>query len=96
MLNKYSREDEANLPEFKSHDEAREYFKKKHGSDFMMIGSDEIDGEKIYYYALILNREEYNKGMERLERTGYADGLSLLNSYQKIEIWENGNIHMIH
>lgn len=93
---KYSREDEASLPDFKSHDEARAYFKDKHGDDFMMTGSDFIDGEKIYFYALVLNRDDYEKGMEELERIGYSYGLSLINSYQKIEIWESGNIHMIH
>lgn len=95
-MKKYSREDEANLPDFSSHDEAREYFKEKHGSDFVMTDSEIINGQKIYFYALILNRDDYEKGMQRLATTGYTDGLSLMNSYQKIEIWEDGSIHMIH
>lgn len=95
-MKKYSREDEANLPSFSSHDEARKYFKEKHGSNFQMIDSEVINGQKYYFYNLILDEKAYNNGMEELTEKGYTSGLELMNSYQKIEIREDGFVHMIH
>ena len=96
MTQKYSREDEANLPEFKSYEEAWAYFKEKHGKAFQMVDSEVIDGEKIYFYNLILDRETYERCMKEMENNGYSSGLDLIMSYQRIEIWEDGRIHMIH
>ncbi|MEH7114531.1 hypothetical protein V7124_19520 [Neobacillus niacini] len=96
MAEKYSRTDEHNLPDFKSHDEARRFLKEKHGRALQLVGKEEIDGEMIYFYDLILNREVYVKGMNELIMKGHSSGLEFLMSSQRIEIWEDGRIHMIH
>lgn len=92
-----SREEEYALPEFKSHTEARSYFKEKYGDDFHMMNSDVIDGEKIYFYKLILDRKAHKKLMDQLMEKGYGEMTKeMMFSSQDIQIFENGNIHIVH
>ena len=92
-----SREEEAKLPKFNSHAEARMYFKDKYGADFMITNSEVIDGEKIYFYKLILDREAYCDMMAHLEVNGYVPANEkYLFSSQDIQIHENGFVHIIH
>lgn len=92
-----SREEEYNLPQFKSHEEARSFFKDKYGDDFQMTDSSEIDGEKIYFYKLILNRKAYKEFNEQLRENGYAKmNKEMMFSSQDIQIFESGHIHIVH
>lgn len=92
-----SREEEYALPKFKSHQEARAYFKDKYGEDFQLMDSDVIDGEKIYFYKLILNKEALEEMYRQIEEKGYASGTTeMMFSSQDIQIWENGGIHIVH
>ncbi|TKI73673.1 hypothetical protein FC701_36825, partial [Bacillus mycoides] len=43
-----SREEEVEIPNFKSHEEARTYFKEKYGDAFQISESFKIDGEQVY------------------------------------------------
>ena len=56
---KISREEESNIPDFTSHDEARAYFKDRFGNNFQIISSKEFEDRKIYFYDLILDKERY-------------------------------------
>ena len=47
-----TREEEHNLPDFTSHDEARAYFKQRYGDKFQLEDSVEINGRKLYFYQL--------------------------------------------
>jgi hypothetical protein len=91
-----SRKEEYELPEFKSHDEARAYFKEKYGDNFQMMDSDYIDGKKIYFYKLIVNKKEWEKGIKEMQENGYTSGMGFAMAAQPIEIWEDGGIHIIH
>ena len=94
---KISRKAEAEIPEFNSHETAREYFKNKYGNHFMMTGSEFIDDQKVYFYSLILDRKTFEDGHEQMAKDGFmADALNFMNSYQPIEIFEDGRIHIIH
>ena len=92
-----SREEEARLPDFKSHADAREYFKDKYGSDFQMIDSFMIDGQKVYSYKLILDSNSYYDMIAELEANGYL-GMSerYLFCSQDIQISEDGHVHIAH
>lgn len=92
-----SREEEANFPDFKSHDEARKFFKDKYADNFQMIDSGFIGDEKIYYYKLILNREVYLDMIKELNKNGFT-GMTeeRLFSTQDIQIFENGHLHIVH
>jgi hypothetical protein len=83
------------LPEFKSHDEARQWFKQRFGDNFFMTESEVINGEKTYFYHLVMDRESYFKGMQELKEKGYAEGIELINSYHPIEINEKGSVHIV-
>lgn len=43
-----SREEEAEIPDFKSHEEARKYFKERYGDAFQLSEPFKIDGEQVY------------------------------------------------
>lgn len=95
MVKPISREDEANIPAFSSHNDAIEYFKDKYGSDFLY---EEYDSE-CYFFCLILDHEAFRKGRNAMAKgeplTG-DDALSFIYSYQSIQIFDNGNVHIVH
>ena len=92
-----TREDEANIPTFHSHEEARSWFKEKYGDRFIMTGSQE-DGEgTVYFYSLILDVDKYNEFQRKMaEEGGLIGEMELMFSYQSIEITSDGYIHVIH
>jgi hypothetical protein len=90
-----SRKFEENLPDFSSHDEARKYFKEQYGDNFMLTNSEIIDGEKIYFYYLVVHRENFDRFMRELNEKGSTTGDEGSLSYHNVEIWENGNIHIV-
>ncbi|MCM3358665.1 hypothetical protein [Psychrobacillus sp. MER TA 171] len=95
-ITRYNRRDEDNLPNFLSHEEARGYFKQKYGDAFIMTDSQEIGGKKLYFYRLILDPQTYKENINELLNKGNIRGIEFLNSYQSIEIFEDGGIHIIH
>lgn len=96
MAEKISREEEAKIPRFESHKEARKWFVMKYGDDFEYCTS-EIYGEEIcYFYNLILDREVYEAENRKLIERRLGDAMALLNSYQSIEIMTTGAVHIIH
>lgn len=107
-VRKISREDEARLPTFSSHAEARKHFVGKYGDNFAAVDSFLINDERICYeYHLVLDRDAYTKGMRALYKStrGSTDSSTssdiasadqLLHSYQKIEIMDDGSVHILH
>lgn len=107
---KISREEEARLPGFSSHVEAREHFSRKYGASFVAIDSFPLGDKRICYeYHLVLDREAYARGMRALYKLsqgeaesstssspGTTSGIQLLHSYQKIEIMDDGSVHILH
>lgn len=92
-----SREEEHQLPRFESHSEARIYFKNIYGANFMITDSDIIDGEKIYFYKLILDREAYYDMIAELEVNGIVKmSERYLFCSQDIQISESGSVHIVH
>ena len=94
---KISRQAEAEFPEFDSHEHARKFCKNKYGDSFVMASSEMIGDEKVYFYHLILDRQQYFDGFQKLKEDGFiTDSLDFMNSYQPVEIFEDGRIHVIH
>ncbi|EJP81998.1 hypothetical protein [Bacillus cereus] len=92
-----SREAESQIPSFSSHDEARSWFKGIYGDSFQLTDSEIIEGQKCYFYFLILDESEFLRGQNDLQKNGFmADASKYLGSYQKIEIFEDGRIHIVH
>lgn len=91
-----TRKFEQELPDFQSHTDARKWFKKRFGDNFVLTDSQIIDGEKIYFYHLIIDRTAYESGMKKLSEEGYVSGMDLPMSYHPIEISETGLVHIVY
>lgn len=95
MVKPISREDEANIPVFTSHSEAIEYFKERYGSDLLY---EDYDSD-CYFFCLILNHEAFRRGRKAMSKGEPLTGdvaLSFIHSYQPIQIFDNGNVHIVH
>ena len=90
-----SRQEEAELPTFKSHEEASHYFEEKYGEKFVFEESSDIGDGICFFYRLITDEEAYIKGASELNANGYV-GMEFMNSYQPIQIMEDGSIHIVH
>ena len=92
-----SREEESKLPKFKSHQEAREYFKNIYGANFQLEDTGEWDGEKLYFYKLILDMETYIDMIEELKMNGMV-AMNEKRAFcsQDIQISESGSVHIVH
>ena len=91
-----SRQAEAELPGFMSHEEAQNYLQNKYGERFVMVSSDVIDEMKVYFHALVLEPSVFEEGQKKIRQGEYDLGEEYLESYQSIEIFEDGRIHIIH
>lgn len=89
---------EANLPVFRSHEEAREYFKAEFGNDFVLHEPRHSYDEKIFIYHLILDRVSYEKGIKKFQERKWSladnDCYNFLFSYQPVQIDEDGNVYI--
>lgn len=94
---KISRQAESEIPDFTSHELAREYFKNKYGNQFILMSSEVIGDQKVYFYSLLLDQKVFEDGQKQMLKDGFmADALDFMNSYQPVEIFEDGGIHIIH
>jgi len=94
---KISRQAEAEIPEFASYAEVQKYFAKKYGEKFFLANIEMINDEEVFFYHLILDEKEYYAGREKLAKDGCIhDSLNFMNSYQPIENFHDGRIHVIH
>ena len=96
MVQKITREEEAKLPAFDSHEEARVYFKDRYGNDFILIGSETIMGEKCFFYYNILDREAFIEGTRKIQAGIHDASLEYLKSHQPVQITESGSVHIVH
>ena len=110
VIRAITREEEAELPTFRSHQAARDYFVAKYGDAFeiedsFIVGQGD-DATICYRYNLVLNREVYERGVRELMRgimtdmpsssTAGVSAMEFLASYQSIEIMLEGDVHVIH
>lgn len=99
-IDKITREAEAALPKFRSHREARLWFKVKYGDAFEIddsfVAGEGSESTICYRYNLILDRGLYEEGLRQLAQGSMMDAMDFLASYQSIEIMLDGNVHVIH
>jgi hypothetical protein len=101
-----TRDFDSTIPAFDSHDDAFAWFKSKFGKDFQFTGTDIINGEKCYFYHLIGHRKDYEFYQEYLKRAGRvayqiteqneAISENGMFSYNSVEIWESGGVHVVY
>ncbi|MCZ1269259.1 MULTISPECIES: hypothetical protein [Paenibacillus] len=91
-----SRKFEADLPLFKSHEEARTFFKGLFGDQFMLQGSEGIGADKIYFYTIIHNRLAWEKGITELTESGSTSGIEFAMSSQDVQLNSDGRLHIVY
>ncbi len=98
-----SREEAAEIPNFKSHEEARKYFKERYGDAFQLSEPFKIDGEQVYSYMYIVDKEKFNEMQDymdkhntRLINAGDPETEGFMESYQSILIFEDGRLSITH
>lgn len=97
MLDKWiSREEENNLPRFGSYKEARVFFEKKYGDNFVVDTVELIGEEKCYFCSLIVDRKSFDEMQELLRKGMPISENRFLACAQPIQIMESGSIHIVH
>lgn len=98
MVKKISRQEESHLPAFSSHNDAAMYFFNQYKKSFKFIDSELIGGVRCFFYHLVINHEVYERGTDMLSRGSVSGdfGMQFLMSYQPIEIFEDGRVHLVH
>lgn len=91
-----TRKFDQDLPEFSSHQEARNWFKDLFGDDFMLTDSMDIDGEKMWDYELVIDRPAWKKGMKEMNEKGFSSGVEFMMATHTIQIFDSGKIHVVH
>lgn len=95
---------EKEIPEFKSHDEARTWFKEKFGDNFFMVEIMTVDDQKLYRYHLVTDRAAYDafqkKQQAAMEKQGFyalqEEDMAGFMSNNTVEIFEDGSIHIVY
>lgn len=90
-----SRKFEDDLPSFNSHKEVRLFFKDLFGDNFMLKSTDNINGDKIYFYTIIHDRKTWESGLKELDRNGFVSGTEFMMSTQDIQVFADGSTHMV-
>ena len=91
-----SREEEAGWPEFDSFHAAWNFFVGIYGGDMVLETVDIIEGYKCYFCALITDREAYDEMNRLFEKGEPVVGMRYMVCRQPIQIFENGQVHVVH
>ncbi|MDN3427280.1 hypothetical protein QL992_10060 [Microbacterium sp. APC 3898] len=94
-MHRISKQEENEFPLFTTHEEAIKFFEEKYGEKFVFEESSDTSDGLCFFYRLITDEEAYIKGISDLNSTGYI-GIEFKNSYQPIQIMENGSIQIDH
>ena len=92
-MHRISKQEAAEFPLFNSHEEAINYFEEKYGERFVLEESSDTNDGLCFFYRLITDEDAYIKGVSDLNSTGYI-AMEFMNSYQPIQIMENGSIQV--
>ncbi|MBW4080572.1 hypothetical protein [Paenibacillus sp. S150] len=86
---------EADLPKFGSHEEAAGWFRGLFGDNFIFIEEmDAANSEKYYLYDIIHDKELWERRQKDLQEKGTANGLGMLLCTQRVDIYEDGSVHL--
>jgi hypothetical protein len=85
------------IPNFKSHEEAREWFKSQYGDRFLMRATDMKDGKRVNYYHLVKDPNVYQPYIESFANVVQHEitNMDVFKSYSTITIDENGIVQFI-
>lgn len=96
MRNWISREEEASFPKFDSFQAAWAFLFGKYEECVVLETIDFVGNEKCYFCALITDWEVYREMNRLLEEGEPVLGMKYLECRQPIQIFENGQVHIVH
>lgn len=84
----------ASMPDFSTHEEAREWFTNRFGTQFIHKDDDFSEGKDVHYYHIVKNRDAYDRYMASLMDEGKLELKSMepFESYSTVEISEDGDV----
>jgi|GEM_PF-2120675 len=84
-------------PQFRSYEEAHEWFINKFQERFVLKNIDEMEDKKLYYYHLIKDPDVYHEYMNVLSNNHpeHITDMSPFYSYHTVVITENGEVEVI-
>ncbi|MNB79369.1 hypothetical protein D3C75_261030 [compost metagenome] len=86
---------EQDLPAFGSHQEAAAWFRSLFSGDFIFVEVMEAAGTEQYYqYDIIHDREIWERRQRDIREKGAASGLGMLLCAQRVDIYEDGSVHL--
>ncbi|MNI06776.1 hypothetical protein D3C73_597680 [compost metagenome] len=86
---------EADLPPFTSREEAASWFRSLFADNFIFVEEMDTAGTgKYYLYDIIHDRELWERRERDLQEKGTANGLGMLLCTQRVDIYEDGSVHM--
>lgn len=91
-----SREEEASFPEFDSFQAAWNFFVGKYDKNMVLESVDFVGTEKCYFCALITDWDTYTEMNRLLEAGEPVVGMKYVMCRQPIQIFENGQVHIVH
>lgn len=86
---------EQELPAFRSHAEAADWFRILFRDSFIFVEEIEAANSESYYlYDIIHDREIWERREKVLREKGQAAGLGMLLCAQRVDIYEDGSVHL--
>ncbi|WP_342561134.1 hypothetical protein NST84_15755 [Paenibacillus sp. FSL R7-0345] len=86
---------EQDLPVFGSHSEAADWFRSLFNEAFIFVEVMEAVGAEQYYqYDIIHDREIWERRQRNLREKGSASGPGMLLCAQRVDIYEDGSVHL--
>lgn len=85
---------ESDIPDFENREEAQKWFMSMFAEDFVLSSAFSIGDRMCWNYIVIHNRDEWTMGQKLLEQ-GLPAGEDYLWSYQSIQLFENGDVHIV-
>ncbi|AHV99111.1 hypothetical protein [Paenibacillus sabinae] len=87
---------QADLPQFSTHEEAAGWFKALFGDDFIFVEKMKAANEAEFYYLydIIHDRERWERRERDIREKGFANGLGMLLCAQRVDIYEDGSVEL--
>lgn len=91
-----SKQFQADLPKFTTHEEAAHWFSTLFGHDFIFVEKMKTANEKEFYYLydIVHDRPRWERRESDIKEKGFANGLGMLLCAQRVDIYEDGSIEM--
>ncbi|WP_085993210.1 hypothetical protein [Oceanobacillus senegalensis] len=82
------------MPDFHSHEEAKQWFKEKLHDDFLIRSTETVNGKKIHFYHIIKQPELYKRYMESFAKPVKHEitNMETFESYSTVQISEDGEV----